>query len=172
MKADSSANQVLDPFRQSASLADALADGRQSERALEIQRGVCRLMRALGEAPVTEMTLADGRRADVMALSFDGRITIIEIKSSVADFRADTKWQDYHAFCDRFFFAVLPDFPKELVPLEAGLIVADRYGAEILRDADHDRLSGARRKAVTLRFARHAALRLQSAMDPGGGSSE
>src|SRR5690606_35412077 len=112
------------------------ADGRQSERALAIRRGVCRRLRAGGLALIPEVTLRSGRRADLVALSADGLITIVEIKSSVEDFRADQKWQDYRIHSDRFFFATGPHVPPEIFPVEAGLIVADPYGAEILRDAD------------------------------------
>lgn len=147
----------------------SLTDGRQSERALEIGRGAGRLMKALGFSIVYELTLADGRRADIAALSDKGDIWILEIKSSLEDFRADGKWQDYLAYCDRFFFTVLPDFPQEVLPVTAGLVVADRFGADILRESPETRLSGARRKAMTLRFARAAALRLQSIIDPDAG---
>ena len=146
-----------------------LTDGRQSERALEIGRGAGRLLKALGFSIVYELTLADGRRADITALSDKGDIWIFEIKSSLADFNADSKWQDYLAYCDRFHFAVLPDFPRDVLPESAGLLIADRYGAEIVRESPEERLAGSRRKAMTLRFARAAALRLQSIIDPDAG---
>ncbi|MEZ5773201.1 MAG: MmcB family DNA repair protein [Hyphomicrobiaceae bacterium] len=150
----------------------ALEDGRQSARALEIQRGACRLLRALGAAPLTELTLADGRRADIAALFDNGDIWMVEVKSSLADFRADQKWPDYLAWCDRLFFAVAPDFPREILPAEAGILLADRYGAEIVVEAPVTRLPAARRKAVTHRFARAAALRLMTALDPEGAVPE
>ncbi|CAH1656484.1 MULTISPECIES: MmcB family DNA repair protein [unclassified Chelatococcus] len=149
-------------------LALRLTDGRQSPTALKIQRGVCRLMAGLGQVSVTELTLASGRRADVIALSPAGDITIVEVKSSLADFRADTKWRDYHAFSDYLFFAVAEDFPIEVLPEEAGLIVADAYGAAILRSPERMPLAAARRKAVTIRFAQAAAARLHSLTDPDG----
>lgn len=144
----------------------ARPDGRQSERALEIQRGACRLMRSLGHSTVTELPLSTGHRADIVALVQGGEIWIVEIKSSLADFRADAKWHEYRAHCDRLFFAVAADFPLDVLPQETGLVIADRYGAELMREAPEHRLSGGRRKAVTLRFARAAALRLQSVTDP------
>ncbi len=147
-------------------LTDALADGRQSAAALAIRRGTSRLLRAHDFACFSEFTLVDGRRADIAALSNKGDIWIIEIKSSLNDFRADTKWQDYHAFCDRLFFAVDADFPLNVLPETAGIILADKYGGEILREAPEDRLAAGRRKAVTLRFARAAGFRLMSALDP------
>lgn len=140
-------------------------DGRQSASALEIQRGVVRLMATLGLAAVCEMTLASGRRADVMGLGDKGEIWIVEIKSSVEDFRSDQKWPEYRDWCDRLLFAVSPQFPVEMLPEDAGLILADRYGGELVRAAPEQRLPGARRKAVTLRFARQAAARLSSLED-------
>jgi len=141
-------------------------DRRQSPVAAELQRGVCRAFRALGLSVVTELSLANGRRADVVALSAGGDVTIIEIKSCLLDYQCDGKWQDYLEFCDRLYFAVTADFPCEIIPESAGLILADRYGAELVRDPVEERLSAARRKAMMLCFARAAALRLQLHLDP------
>ncbi|WP_417517039.1 MmcB family DNA repair protein [Minwuia sp.] len=127
---------------------------------VEIARGVVRLLAEHDRPSITEVRLKNGRRADVMALAKDGEIWIIEVKSSIADFRSDSKWGDYLDFCDRYFFAVPLDFPKELIPEECGLIVADGFGGEFVRHAPLSKLSAARRKAVTLRFARMAASRL------------
>lgn len=145
-------------------------DGRQSLIASEIQRGVCRLLITYGYSCVTELVLAGGRRADIVALSKTGDITIVEIKSGIPDLKADNKWPDYEDHCDKFYFAVTRDFPAEKIPDKAGLIVADKYGGEIIREAAEARLAGGRRKAVTLRFARAAALRLQSLNDPAPGN--
>ena len=112
------------------------ADGRQSETALMIARGVRRLLRARGFSSLTELPLTDGRRADIAAVNRDGDVLIVEIKSSPADFRADRKWRDYAACCDRLYFAISERTPADLMPLEAGLIVADTYGAEIVREAE------------------------------------
>lgn len=128
--------------------------------AAQIARGVLRLLTDHGYAGVTEMTLANGRRADVAALGPAGEVTIVEIKSSVADFRSDQKWPEYRPFCDRFYFAVGHDFPHELIPDETGVIVADGFGGAVLREPDWEKLAAARRKAMTLRFARLAAARL------------
>jgi hypothetical protein len=144
-------------------------DGRQSEVAAELQRGVCRAFRALGLSVVTELPLANGRRADVVGLSPSGDVLIVEIKSCLIDYRTDSKWQDYLDFCDRLYFAVTADFPREVIPQEAGLILADRYGAELAREGIEERLSAARRKAMMLCFARAAALRLQLHLDPACG---
>ena len=144
-------------------------DGRQSEVAAELQRGVCRAFRALGLSVVTELPLANGRRADVVGLSPSGDVLIVEIKSCLIDYRTDSKWQDYLDFCDRLYFAVAADFPREVIPREAGLILADRYGAELAREGTEERLSAARRKAMMLCFARAAALRLQLHLDPACG---
>ncbi len=144
-----------------------IVDGRQSERAAEIQRGTSRLLRAHGFSVVTELPLASGHRADIVALGRAGDIWIVEIKSSLADFQADGKWPAYRDYCDRLLFAVAADFPAEVLPPDTGLILADRFAAELIREAPEHRLAGARRKAMTLRFARAAALRLQAIADPG-----
>ena len=143
-------------------------DGRQSERVLAICLGVRRLLASHGFSSLTEVTLANGRRADIVGLGPIGEIWIAEVKSSVADFRADGKWPQYRDFCDRLFFAVSPEFPSEILPDATGLIVADAYGAAILREAPEHRLVGARRKAVTLRLAHAAAGRLHLLADPHG----
>lgn len=142
------------------------ADGRQSDRALAVQRGVRRHLRQAGLASICEVTLKSGRRADIMALSPAGEIWIVEIKSSVADLRSDAKWPDYTDFCDRFYFATLADVPHDIFPADAGLFVADGYGAHCLREAGASALAPARRKAVTLLFARHAASTLHALADP------
>lgn len=143
-----------------------LIDGRQSPTAANVQRGVCRLLRAHGFATVRELSLANGRRVDIMAISVAGTLWAIEIKSSLADLKADQKWPEYEPFCDRLYFAIPPEMPQEIMPAEPGLIVADRWGAEILRHPEDRPLPAARRKAVTLCFARAAALRLHSIFDP------
>lgn len=142
------------------------SDGRQSETAMMIQRGVARLMRASGFAVLPEFTLATGRRADLLGIGESGEIWIVEIKSSPADFRADFKWPEYRAYCDRLYFAIPAGMDPELMPADAGLIVADSWGADILRQAEAASLHAARRKSVTLAFARAAALRLHGLYDP------
>ena len=137
-----------------------------SPRAAEISRGVLRLFADLGGFGITEMTLANGRRADIAALCKKGLVSIVEIKSSIADFKSDEKWPEYQPFCDRFYFAVGSDFPQDLIPDEAGLIIADQFGGALIREAPQTPLNAARRKAVTLRFARLAAQRLSSLSDP------
>ena len=141
-------------------------DARQSATALEIQRGVVRLFLQYGLASVTELPLPNGRRADVTGLSNSGEIWLVEIKSSVADFRADQKWPEYRDFSDRLFFAVKPDFPVDILPAGTGLILADRYGGEIVRAAPEHKLAGARRKSMTQRIARITAFRLSALLDP------
>lgn len=141
-------------------------DGRQSAKALEIARGACRLLARYGMRAIAELPLANGRRADLMAVGEDGSIWIVEIKSSLEDFRVDLKWPEYRDYCDRLFFAVALDFPQEVLPGDTGLIVADRYGGELLREAPEHNLPAARRKAVLIRFARAAASRLMTIADP------
>jgi hypothetical protein len=145
-----------------------LVDGRQSETAAMIARGVRRMLRARGYSSVTELPLLDGRRADIVALGADGSLLIVEIKSSVGDFRADHKWRDYAAHCDRLYFAIHTDLPAGIMPPDAGLIVADPYGAEIVREPESQRLAPATRRAVMLRFAQAAADRLHRLADPNG----
>lgn len=145
-------------------------DGRQSPMALSVARGTRRLLGGLGFATVTELPLASGRRADIVALAPDGAVWIVEIKSSVEDFRADTKWPDYRMHCDRLFFAIPESVPLELMPEEAGLILADAYGAEILREPEEHRLAAATRKALLLRFAHACASRLHALADPEAAS--
>jgi hypothetical protein len=145
-----------------------LADGRQSEAALAIARGTARYLHALGYCVVSELPLPSGRRADLVALGGDGEIIIVEIKSSVADFRADQKWMDYRRHCDRLFFATHAAVPCDIFPADAGLIVADAFGAAIVSEAPEQRIPAATRRSVTLRFAHAAALRLQAVADPQG----
>jgi hypothetical protein len=130
--------------------------------AADIARGCLRLLAGHGYYGMREVTLGNQRRADVVAIGMKGDIWLIEIKSGVADFRADSKWREYMPYCDRFWFAVNADFPQALIPDEAGLIIADRFDGAIVRDAPVAPLPAARRKAMTLRFARLAALRLQA----------
>ena len=132
-----------------------------------LQRGVCRGLRALDFVCVEELIPTSGLRVDVMALGPRGEVWVVECKSGRADYRADRKWQGYLDWCDRFFWAVDADFPADLLPEGTGLIVADAWGGEVLRMGPEVPLAGARRKAVTQRFARHAALRLQGLRDPG-----
>ncbi|MCB2093516.1 MAG: MmcB family DNA repair protein [Rhodobacteraceae bacterium] len=132
-----------------------------------LARGVCRHLLDLGFVTVEELVPARGLRVDVMALGPKGEFWIIECKSSRADFVADRKWQNYLEWSDRFFWAVDGNFPAERLPGDTGLIVADGYGAEILRMGAQTRLAGTRRKAMTQAFARHAARRLQRLRDPG-----
>jgi len=153
----------------SHSLAAALpVDGRQSATALLFARGTSRLLHALGYCVIAELALASGRRADLVALGADGTVLIVEIKSSVADLRADRKWMDYRRHCDRLFFATTIDMPRDVFPEDTGLIVADAFGAEIICEAPEHRLPAATRRSMMLFFARAAALRLAALQDPEG----
>ena len=129
------------------------------ETTATVTRGAARLLVALGYAPLSEVTLPNGRRADLMAVGPKGQIFIVEVKSGVEDFRVDLKWPEYRPYCDAFAFAVAPEFPREILPQDPGLIVADGFGGAILREAPVEALTGARRKALMLAFARLAALR-------------
>src|SRR5213082_1450180 len=134
-----------------------------------LTRGACRALEQLGYASLVEFPLANGRRADILALGKTADLVIVEIKSSVADFRADRKWTGYRDFADRLYFAVPNDFPALLIPEECGLIVADPFGAALLRHGAATPLASARRRALTLRFARAAANRLRRQLDPQAG---
>lgn len=131
-----------------------------------VTRGVCRWLADLGYAALTEFKLGNGRRADVTGLSPSGTLVMVEVKSTVQDFRADDKWLDYVPYCDGFSFAVPPHFPLEILPDTCGILVADRHGATVHRPAARHRLHPARRKALTLRFAHAAGQRLMSTHDP------
>ena len=143
-----------------------LPDGRQSETAIMIARGVRRLLRARGFSSLTELPLIDGRRADIVALNGAGEVLIVEVKSSPADLRSDRKWREYAACCDRLYFAISERIPAEAAPADAGLIVASPYGAEILREAEFQQMASASRRAILLRFAQAAADRLHRLADP------
>ncbi len=131
-----------------------------------LARGVQRLLIQRNYAPLLEFTLGNGRRADIMAMGPKGDILIVETKSGVEDFIVDLKWPEYRDYCDAFYFAVTVDFPRALIPEDVGLIIADGFGGEIVREAPRLALAGARRKAVTLSFARLAATRLLGAPIP------
>ena len=132
-----------------------------------IARGVARLFQNLGFSALVEFPLGIGRRVDVAGLRRDGSFAVAEVKSSLADFRADKKWPEYLDFCDAFYFAVPAGFPVEVLPRDMGLIVADQFGGSVVRPGPRPKLAPARRKALTLRFARCAAFRLSHAHDPG-----
>jgi hypothetical protein len=155
-----------DPAPMTLLTAEPQPDRRQSLGASGIYRGVTRLLWAHNMASVAEVSLSNGRRADIVAIAGGGEIWIVEIKSSIEDYRADHKWPEYRGFCDRLYFAVAPAFPRDVLPGNAGLIVADRYGGEVVRSAAEHRLSGARRKALMLRLVHTAAMRLHTAVDP------
>jgi hypothetical protein len=143
-------------------------DRRQSETALAVARGTARLLRQLGFACISELPLPSGRRADLVALNERNEIWIVEIKSSVEDLRADQKWQDYRAHCDRLFFAFTQDLPCGIFPKDTGLIVADAYGAHLFCEAPEHRLPAPTRKLMTVRFAIAAAQRINRLVDPQG----
>ena len=154
----------------SSPVSQPFGDRVPNGRAAEIVRGVQRMLADLGFASLTEVTLSNWRRADVMALGLKGEIVIVEVKSCLQDYATDQKWPEYAPYCDRFFFAVDCDFPQEHIPDDVGLIVADLFGGAILREAAPAPLNAARRKAVTLSFARLAAARLMRLKEGSGGA--
>ena len=132
-----------------------------------VYRSAGRHLRERGYAIVKEMTFANGRRGDIVALSPSGELLVVEVKSGIEDYRVDGKWPDYRDYCDGFLFAVAPEFPCEVLPDDVGLIVADSWGGELLRQPPRHPLSGARRKMLTIAFAKLAAGRLAMLDDPG-----
>jgi hypothetical protein len=136
------------------------------ERSALVRRAAARLCRDLGWAPLHEVALPSGRRADILALRRDGDFACIEVKSGPIDFLTDSKWPDYREFCDAFYFAVDTDFPQSLLPDDAGLIVTAWPDAAILREAPVHRMAPARRRALIHRFASLAACRLEAVIDP------
>jgi hypothetical protein len=150
-------------------IASLRAAAPRPDTTLAVTRGAGRLLRAAGYALIWEMPLATGRRLDIMALSPSGELLAIEVKSGREDFAVDRKWPEYRDWCDAFAFAVAPDFPLGLLPEETGLLVADAWGGEWLREPPRHPLSPARRKSVTITFARIAASRLHALDDPATG---
>ncbi|MEX2200627.1 MAG: MmcB family DNA repair protein [Dongiaceae bacterium] len=136
----------------------ALAD---PDIAFKLARGVSRAFEQLGFGTLTEVPLGSGRRADVMAINDKGETVIVEIKSCLVDFRTDGKWHEYRDWCDQFYFAVATDFPRDLIPAECGLILADAYWAEIVREAASHPLHASRRRAQLIRFGMIASQRLR-----------
>jgi len=124
-----------------------------------VTRGAARLLHAMGYAPMLEVGLPNGRRADLMALGPKGEFVICEVKSSLEDYRTDRKWGEYLPYCDAFYFAVAPEFPRHVLPEGPGLIVADGFGGAVIEDSPLSALAPARRKALTVAFARLAAMR-------------
>jgi hypothetical protein len=135
-------------------------------RTIAIRREAARLCRHMGWAPVHEMPLPNGRRADIFALCPDGRFVCVEVKSGAPDFLADTKWREYRDFSDALYFAVDADFPRALLPPDVGLIVTAEREAEMLREAPAHPIAPARRRALLHRFASLAACRLENLVDP------
>ncbi len=147
----------------------SLTDPMSLQPGQRLARGVCRHLAAQGFACLEEFTPERGLRVDVMALGPKGELWVVECKSSRADYTGDRKWQGYLDWCDRYFWAVSEDFPTELLPEGTGLILADAWDADLVRLGDEVRLAGARRKALTMKVARAAALRLQGLRDPTSG---
>ena len=133
---------------------------------LAVCRGACRLMRQSGRSVLRELPLPDGRRADIVAIAGSGELTIVEVKSSIEDWRVDRKWPDYLDWCDLLYFAVPVDVPQSLIAEDVGLIVADAYGGEILRHPPRRPVAAARRKALLIDCARLASERLARFEDP------
>ncbi|MDE2581770.1 MAG: MmcB family DNA repair protein [Rhodospirillales bacterium] len=139
-----------------------------AEQARRIRLATARLCLRLGWAPLHEVALPNGRRADILALRGDGGFACIEVKSGPRDFLTDAKWPEYRDFADALYFAVADNFPLDLLPPETGLIVAAGLEAELIRPAPGHALAPARRRALLRRFAWLAAARLSAVEDPAG----
>ncbi len=138
------------------------------ERAAAIRRATARLCLRFGWAPLHEVPLPNGRRADILALEGDGGFVCVEVKSGPRDFLTDLKWPEYREFSDALFFAVDVDFPRALLPPDTGLIVSAGLEADLLRDAPRHKLPSSRRRALLHRFAMLSASRLAAIEDPAG----
>lgn len=132
---------------------------KRPDKTIEITQGATRALYDLGYAAILEFTLKIGRRADICGISEKGEIIIIEVKSGIEDFKSDNKWHEYKDYCDLFYFAVSQDFPIELIPQDIGYFICDTFGGQIIRAATKTPLSAPRRKALTLQFARQAAMK-------------
>jgi hypothetical protein len=139
---------------------------RQSHKAAILTRGVVRLFKDLGCGCLTEFPLPNSRRVDIITLSTEGIFSIIEVKSSVQDFKSDSKWQFYLPYCDRFYFAVSENFPLEILPRNHGIIIADKFSASIEKETSERSIQGTRRRQQLKRFALIASERLQNITDP------
>lgn len=160
--------EISDPIALDSSLSEFSTDALESDLpGKRLARGVCRFFTAMGYSALMEVPLPNGRRADVLAIDGRGRFLLVEVKSCRADFRSDNKWPDYLEFCDFFYFAVAAEFPRDLLPQEAGLLIADPYSAVFERETVGHLLAPARRRALLLRFAHLAASRVQVLSDPG-----
>ncbi|MDB6178542.1 MmcB family DNA repair protein [Paracoccus sp. Z330] len=131
-----------------------------------LARGVLRMLRSLDHSPMTEFVPTRGLRVDVVSIGPKGEIWVVECKSSRADFVSDRKWQGYLEWCDRYFWAVDAGFPSEVLPECSGLILADAYGADIIRMPEERRLAPGRRNKLTRQIARASIARLQVLTDP------
>ncbi len=153
---------VVEGWRASPNVSDA-----PQPLASDITRGAVRLLETMGFRTLTEMPLASGRRVDAIGLDGRGRFAIVEVKSSLADLRADDKWPEYRAFCDWFYFAVAPNFKLDALPDDTGLIIADRYGGEMIRSSEVTPIEGVVRRRQTLHFAHTASARLSRLLESG-----
>lgn len=141
------------------------AAGARPEVTAAVTKGARRHLAARDVASLVEFTPHRGLRVDLFAVGRDGEIWIVEVKSSLEDLRADAKWPAYRDWCDRLFFAVPRDFPVEALSDEVGVIIADGFGAETVREAPAHPLAAARRKTLIRNFARQAARRLHRLED-------
>ena len=137
-----------------------------SKNDTKIARGVMRHFSQMGLPSLSEYSPVRGLRVDVIVLAPSDEIWIVECKSSKIDFKSDKKWQNYLEWCDRYFWAVDSDFPKDILPFDTGLIIADSYDAKILIESPLNKLPAARRKKIVRSMASTACNRLAACTDP------
>ena len=137
-----------------------------SKNDTKIARGVMRHFSQMGLPSLSEYSPVRGLRVDVIVLAPSDEIWIVECKSSKIDFKSDKKWQNYLEWCDRYFWAVDSDFPKDILPFDTGLIIADSYDAQILRESPLNKLPATRRKKIVRSMASTACYRLAAYADP------
>lgn len=160
---------LLDPApppRRRTSPSPLVPDKGASPVTRGLTRGVCRMLAGMGYGTLTEFRLPNGRRVDVIGLGTRGDFAIVEVKSTVEDFRSDRKWPEYLPFCETFYFAVPEGFPLEILPPDCGIIVADRFGGVMRRTATVAAVNGARKRRQLVRFAHAASTRLHGLYDP------
>ena len=137
-----------------------------SKNLSRIARGVMRHFAQIGLSSLSEFSPARGLRVDIITLGMANEIWIVECKSCQSDFKSDKKWQNYLEWCDRYFWAVNSDFPKDILPFDSGLIIADSYDAKILRESPLNKLPATRRKKIVRSMASTACNRLAAYTDP------
>ena len=78
-------------------------------------------------------------RADLMEVTKENRLIIYEVKSSMADYRSDNKWQGYLKHCELLYFIAptkVAKVIKEETPSNVGVYATNEFGySQCLRSA-------------------------------------